>query len=868
MPEIKEPVDDFSLLFNINEEEKIRIDSLLNKMTIRERVAQMIMPWAGGNFTSDSSREYKRIKYLVEDLKVGGLIFFKGDITNEAIIINKAQSLAEVPLLISSDFERGLAMRLTDATEFPYNMALAATGNPLFAQEMGKVISLESRAIGIHQNYAPVADINNNADNPIINIRSYSEDKNIVAEFCEAFIKGSIKGRMISTVKHFPGHGNTQVDSHQDMPVISGTREELFENELDPFIHAIKTGVHSVMIGHLSVPAFEPERIPATLSKKIITDLLKEELNFKGLIVTDAMNMNAVTKYYSAAEAAVMAVKAGNDIILMPPDEDIAVFSVADAVYKGEIPVERINESVRKILAAKIWTGVDKERMTNIEQLPFIVGSRKNVFLAEEIAEKSITLIKNDDNLIPLDPEKFYTTAVISVTDNVSEGEFFNELADQEFGYIKTISLGKMSTEKDYEEAVNTARSSDIIIIPSFIKVKAYAGSVKMLPEQADLINKILKLNKPSVIISFGNPYLLSMFPDCKTYITAYGDAAVSQKAAVRAITGKSDITGVLPISIPGTGFSRGSGINISRNVLIPDAEGYDLPEAAKIISGGLQNKIFSGASLLVSMDGKVIYNNGFGRTDFNDKVPLVNKEFIYDQSEITYLAATAAAMVLCTEGKISPEDKLLDHMSDIKNNNLLVKDLFVPFDNNEDSSAGSENIYINTADVLQKLIEKVSGTSLDKFLHKKIFKPLNMKRTAFNPPKEFWFYVLPTKNDFHRRYKGVVYDDDAFSMHGVTGHAGLFTTPEDMAVFLQMLQQKGRYGQKQIISEDVFNSWYRIPGSVLWITGKTGTSVRLDLQNKISIVFFTNSSFTGKIPEFRSLNNLLNNSITDYIKY
>lgn len=868
MPEIKKPADDFSLLFNINEEDKIRIDSLLNKMTIRERVAQMIMPWASGNFTSDSSPEYQRIKYLVQDLKVGGLIFFKGDIVNEAIVINRAQSIAEVPLLISSDFERGLAMRLTDATEFPYNMALAATGNPVFAQEMGKIISLESRAIGIHQNYAPVADINNNADNPIINIRSYSEDKDIVAEYCEAFIKGSIKGRMLSTVKHFPGHGNTQVDSHQDMPVISGTREELFANELDPFIHSINTGVHSVMIGHLSVPAFEPEKIPATLSKKIITDLLKDELNFKGLIVTDAMNMNAVTKYYSAAEASVMAVKAGNDIILMPPDEDIAVFSIADAVYKGEIPVERINESVRKILAAKIWTGVDKERTINIEQLPFFVGSRKNIFLAEEIAEKSITLLKNDDNLIPLDPEKFYTTAIISVSDNTSEGGYFNELADQEFGYIKTISLGKMSTEKDYYQAMDIARSSDIIIIPSFIKVKAYAGSVKMLPELADLINKILELNKPSVIISFGNPYLLSMFPGTKTYITAYGDAAVSQKAVMRAITGKSDITGVLPISIPGTVFTRGSGINISRNILTLDAEGYDLPEAVNIISGGLKDKIFTGASLLVSIDGKVIYNNGFGKTDFSERSPLVNKEFVYDLGGITYLAATAAAMVLCSEGKISPEDKLLDHIPDIKNNNLLVKDLFTPFDNNEKSNAGSENIYINTADVLQKLVEEVSGMSLDKFLHKKIFVPLNMKRTMFNPPRELWFYALPTKDDVHRRYKGVVYDDDAFTRHGVTGHAGLFSTPEDMAVFLQMLQQKGRYGKKQIISGDVFNSWYNVPGSILWITGNTGTSLRFDPQNKISILFFTNSSFTGKTSEFRSLNNLLNNSVSDYIKY
>jgi beta-N-acetylhexosaminidase len=364
-------------VFNLTSDEKVWVDSVLDRMTIRERVAQMIMPWAGGNYTSETSSEFKRIKYLVEDLKVGGLIFFKGDILNEALLINKVQSISQVPLLISSDFERGLAMRLTDATEFPYNMALAATGDTRLASEMGRIISLESRAIGIHQNYAPVADINTNADNPIINIRAYSEDKNIVSDYCQAFISGTVRGKMIATVKHFPGHGGTMTDSHKELPVINSTREELMQNDLIPFINAINSGVHSVMIGHLSVPSLEPGKKPATLSKNIITGLLKEELGFQGLIVTDAMNMNAVTKNYSVAEASVLAVKAGNDIILMPPDEAIAITAISDAVHNGEISIERINESVRKILSAKKWVDLDKINKTDISMLPAFVGSKK-----------------------------------------------------------------------------------------------------------------------------------------------------------------------------------------------------------------------------------------------------------------------------------------------------------------------------------------------------------------------------------------------------------------------------------------------------------------------------------------------------------
>ncbi|MDP4117508.1 MAG: glycoside hydrolase family 3 N-terminal domain-containing protein, partial [Bacteroidota bacterium] len=298
--------------FSISRDDSVWIENTLAHLTLKEKAAQLVIPWALGNFTNNNSSEFKRLEKLVREYKVGGLVFFKGDIVNEAILINKLQALSETPLLITSDFERGLGMRLTDAIEFPYNMAIAATGDTNLAYRMGLAVAKECRAIGVHQDFAPVADINNNPENPIINIRSFSSDKNIVADFSVAFLRGLNDGGIISTSKHFPGHGNTEIDSHKDMPRINGTRREVFNNELFPFISTINYGVASVMMGHLNVPALEGKSsLPASISKEVVTNILKKELGFNGLVVTDAMNMNAVTKYFSAGDAAVIAINAG-----------------------------------------------------------------------------------------------------------------------------------------------------------------------------------------------------------------------------------------------------------------------------------------------------------------------------------------------------------------------------------------------------------------------------------------------------------------------------------------------------------------------------------------------------------------------------
>lgn len=559
-------------VFDLSASDKHWIEEELSKLILREKCAQMVMPWVLGEYLPDDSIEFSRLTKLVKDEKVGGLIFFKGNILNEAMLINKMQKLADVPLLVASDFERGLAMRLTDAIEFPYNMAVAATGNPHYAYLMGKDISDECRALGVYQNYAPVADINNNPDNPIINIRSYSEDKKIVSEFCDAFIKGAEEENILTTAKHFPGHGDTKIDSHQELPVIDGDCVELMNNELFPFINSIQSGVHCIMVGHLNVPAFDSTKnLPATLSKPIITGLLKNKLGFDGLIATDAMNMSAVTKYFSAGEATVKAVEAGIDLILMPPDEEVAINAIYNAVKSGEISEDRIDFSVRKILAAKKWLKLNEWRSIKLDELGKIINSKSHLRLAEEIAEKSITLVKNDKKIIPVDASKIHRAACITITDDMETDSdlLFQKLADENFDKVYKIVLNKKSRPKDYARAYQIAKLSNLILLPSFVKVKAYQGTVKLSKRNTDFINKVIRLRTPSILISFGNPYLLSLFPKAKTYLCAYGDPPVSQSAMMKAILGEINISGKLPISIPNSNFKIGDGIQLKKKFRI-----------------------------------------------------------------------------------------------------------------------------------------------------------------------------------------------------------------------------------------------------------------------------------------------------------
>ncbi len=555
-------------VFDLTDQDKIWIEDTIKNLSLGEKCAQLIMPWVLGNFTSQDSPDYKRLVRLVKDLKVGGLIFFSGDILNQAILTNQMQELADLPLLIASDFERGLGMRLRDGLEYPYSMALAATGDLTLSFKLGKAIAEEARAIGVHQNYAPVADINNNPQNPIINIRAFSEDKKIVSDFCSAFIKGTSSSRVLTTAKHFPGHGNTHIDSHLEIPVIKGSKKNLLENELVPFVASIKAGVHSIMVGHLGIPGIEKNaKITATLSKKAITEFLKHKLKFDGLIVTDAMNMDSVAKNFSAAEATVMAFNAGNDLILFPPDEEIAVDAVYSAVKRGKISEERVNYSLRKLLSAKRWLKIAETRFVNLNDVPKRVGLKKHISLAETVAEKSITLVKNDNKIIPVNKanqKNFFWLTITEGLGNESE-ENFQSLIENKFPKSMRALVNGQTNDDYYEKVLATIADADLIILSSFIRVKAYQGTVSLSKKHEAFLQKILSMKIPSLLISFGNPYLPSVFPKINAYLCGFGDTKATQKAMLKALNGEIEIQGKLPVSIPKTRYKVGDGIKISK---------------------------------------------------------------------------------------------------------------------------------------------------------------------------------------------------------------------------------------------------------------------------------------------------------------
>ena len=562
------PDIDFPSVFPLTNEDKEWIKDNLIRMTTREKCAQMIMPWVlGKNYVGDSLG-LARIIYLVKGLKVGGLIFSGGDVLNEASDIYNAQAIADIPLLISSDFESGPGMRLSDGTEFPDNMALAATGDSNLAFKMGQAVSEESKTIGIFQNLAPDIDINNNPDNPIIGIRAYSDDKKIVAEFGNSFIRGSLTERVITTAKHFPGHGSTTIDSHLDLPTVLGDSTYLMSHEIYPFVQAIKSGVQAIMVGHLYVPGLEKQPgVPATLSKPIVTNLLRNKLDFNGLIMTDAMNMQAITKYYSVAEATILAVKAGNDIILMPPDEGIAINAMVTAVQSGEIDIQRINDSVIRILAAKRWLKLQNNRVGDFDKIRDLINSEKNLSLAEQIADRSITLVKNTRRIIPLKTNKYHNVLSVVFSFGIPQDSavVFQTLVKESFKKFNTFILNYRTARKEYNKVLNIARRADLILVPYFIRPPSDASSEILLKKFHSIIKKLLAAKAPTILISFGDPYLLSRYPQSKTYISAFSDAAVSQESMIKALTGKINITGKLPISLVGTHYRAGYGIIISK---------------------------------------------------------------------------------------------------------------------------------------------------------------------------------------------------------------------------------------------------------------------------------------------------------------
>ena len=565
-------------------------DKLLKKMTVEEKVGQLIHIGINAKFANQDSEYFQSIKRDVVNNKVGGIIIFGAPMYETVHLVNRMQENAKVPLLISIDAETGIGMRFGDATNFPWNMAVAATGDPEYARKIGAITGREAKAMGIQHVFAPVLDVNNNADNPVINVRSYGEDPETVGRFGVAFMQGLQGQGVLATAKHFPGHGDTNVDSHRGLPIIDHSRASLEKTELVPFRRAIAAGVGSIMIAHIGVPQIDPTEIkplkqalrveaedgaeivdlkatlPATLSPIVQTQILRKEMNFKGLIVTDAMGMSGLTLYFDQKEAGVRAFLAGADTLLKPADTEAMIQGLIEAVRSGRIAETRLNESVRKILAWKYQLGLAKQKITPLDQIDRIVSSRDVEALANEIAARSITLVRNDSNLLPLDRTK--KVAVLGVSNGFDGTTTMSSLVNSlRANGIKFESayLQENSTADQIAGAKKTVETADTIIVGLYGRVRTGAKNSVGLPEDgATILRDLIAAKRDIIGVSFGNPYILSAFPDMKTYLVAYGDMYSLQRAAANAITGGQAITGRLPISLPGL-YPRATGIQLSK---------------------------------------------------------------------------------------------------------------------------------------------------------------------------------------------------------------------------------------------------------------------------------------------------------------
>ena len=553
-------------------------------LTLDEKIGQLFVYPAWGTYMAADSAAYQELLRQVRENKVGGITWFVSDVYETAFLTRQLQREARVPLLVSSDLESGIGMRFSDTTHWPWAMAVAATGEPRFAEEMGRIAALEAKAIGVNHILAPVADVNSNPANPVINARSFGEDPHDVARYVAAFVRGVQSQGVIATAKHFPGHGDTHTDTHRSLPVLDVDRARLERVELVPFRAAIEAGAGAVMMGHLSIPALDPApapvrpheesspenvyttdesettrgaTVPASLSKAVIAGLLRDELNFDGLVAGDAFDMGALVAHYGIGEAAVRAIEAGTDLILKPVDTDAALAAVKEAVRSGRISEARIDESVTRILRAKrnLQPG-----SASIDDIFRTVDTQPHRAVAEEIAARAVTLLRESPGILPLRKEQRVVLIAISEFNEPATPVAVAEAAIKARASVapRSFTIDARTTAADIQPMLEAARGADAVILA--FTVRAVSGMSRLrLPDPARALVEQLPLDR-TVAVSFGSPYVIRDLPLLRTYLCAYGLQPVMQRAAVAAIYGKRDISGRLPVTIPNL-HARGEGV-------------------------------------------------------------------------------------------------------------------------------------------------------------------------------------------------------------------------------------------------------------------------------------------------------------------
>ena len=848
-------------------EQSIWVDSIYSSMTLKEKVGQLFVIQA---FSNKNKNHKDNIINIIKNNNIGGIIFSKGSAHKQVDLTNDFQSESSIPLLIGMDAEWGLNMRLDSTFSFPWNMTLGAIKDNNLIRQVGRSIADHCKRIGVNFNFAPVVDINTNPDNPIIGNRSFGESTQNVSSKSLNFMRGQQEMNILSSAKHFPGHGDTSTDSHKTLPFISHDKKRILKTELKPFKTLINNGLESVMIAHLEVPSLEKTKgLPSTLSYSIVTSLLKNTLGFKGLIITDALEMKGLSNFKSKGNLDMLAFKAGNDVLLMSANVSEGIKAIVDEYNLGEISEERLSYSVKKILKAKYKVGLNNFLPISKSNIYNDLNSLENKLLNEELVEKAITVVKNNVNILPIKNLKNSIGYLNFGNDNYMA--FFDELTK----YSKIDNLDEIDILKT--ESTSFIESNyKTIIIGVHANSETPWKSYNLKKEEIIFINRISK--KVNVILNiFGSPYMLNRFKNIKNIngiIISYQNSKVFQKKSAQLIFGAIESTGILPVSI-GKLFSTGQGLELNKINRLS----YGLPESVNLSSEKL-NKIDSlaqiaidssmtpGVQILVAKDGKVIYDKNFGYLTYKKK-QRVNHNTIYDIASLTKILVTLPiVMKMVEQGKLSLDTKLKEIIPQYINSNKsdkTIKEVLSHFANlkswipfykstldtvnktpnplyykksfsHEYNIKVTENLYllssfkdsinINIKNselnndkykysdlpyyILKEYIENYYSSDLSSIIDSQMYNKMGLTHSSFFPKEiNSLENIAPTEIDDYFRFqeiRGTVHDMGAAMQGGIGGHAGLFSNVNDVAKIMQMFIQDGDYGGERYLNKSTIN--------------------------------------------------------------
>lgn len=844
------------------------VDSMYSSMSVEEKVGQLFMIMV---FSNQDQKAHKNVIKEIRENHIGGVIYSKGGPVRQAKINNEYQTISKVPLLIGMDAEWGLGMRLDSTYSFPWNMTLGAIKDNALIEKVGKQIGKHCKRLGVHFNFAPVVDININPKNPIIGNRSFGEDRDNVAAKGLAFMRGMQNAGVLATAKHFPGHGDTDQDSHKTLPTISFNEKRIDSVELYPYKQLINKGLSSVMVAHLNIPSLEPRSgYPSTLSKKIVTNILKKRLGFKGLIFTDALNMKGASNFSESGEVDLAAFIAGNDMLLISENVTAGISKIVEAYNEGDISEDRLAHSVKKVLYAKYKVGLNNYKPVGIHNLVKDLNKLEDDTLYEELIENALTVVKNKSNLLPLRQLETKSIAYVKLGDDTGS-VFFNEL--KKYAKVHEVRADNL------DELIGKLNNYNAVIV-GFHKSNANPWkSYNFSNKELVWLYEIARTN--DVILNiFTKPYALfdlKSTENFETIMVSYQNSKIAQEKAAQLIFGAIPAKGVLPVT-SGDDFKLGAGIqfpSLSRlGYGLPERVGMNSKRLAKIDSVAqyaVDSLMTPGIQLLVARRGKVIYNKNFGKHTYNGKQQ-VRFSDMYDVASLTKILATLPLLMeLEEQGIISLDSKLsqllpeyngsnkkdvtikrmLSHYAKLRpwipfyistldsitkkpnakyyrrksstNFNIEVaKNLFLKSDYQDSiqkiikESEMLNRLKYRYSDlpyyILKKFIENHYDQPLDKLVQQHFYKSLGANYTTYKPRDRFSnTQIIPTEMDDYFRYQkihGYVHDMGAAMQNGVGGHAGVFSNANDVAKIMQLYLQKGYYGGKRYFKTETLDKF------------------------------------------------------------